>query len=389
MNILINILDVTRNYGGVYQYSYALIQILAKARLSHNFYVLCKNPDEELLQVIERNENFSQAILTKPQYSRVQRWVHKLLNKSKKIFSSIETVELPDEYDILIKKYNIDIIHFPYQRYIDKPGIKSITTLHDVQELYFPQFFTSEERAFRAVHYKAALEKSDVVVVSYKHIKLDLIKFFQIPEEKIHVVLLDMQDLWFQDLKLTDEKYLDSYDIPQDFLLYPAATWEHKNHLGLLKALKLIEHKQINIVFTGHLTEHYRKSILPYIKKTGLIEQVKFVGLVSKECLYELYSHSRGVVIPTLYEAGSFPLMESILMGIPVICSNITSLPETIGHEDFIFDPKNLQDMGEKLQKIWSDEDFRKRNIQNSKIQSHRLQFNNAGQKFHDIYKNI
>ena len=67
--------------------------------------------------------------------------------------------------------------------------------------------------------------------------------------------------------------------------------------------------------------------------------------------------------MPTLYEAGSFPLMESILMGIPVVCSNVTSLPETIGDNQFVFDPNNINDIAEKIIKIWDDENYRADNL--------------------------
>ena len=95
------------------------------------------------------------------------------------------------------------------------------------------------------------------------------------------------------------------------------------------------------------------------IHQYNLQNQFTLVGIVNEAELYNLYKNSQGVVIPTLYEAGSFPLVESILMEIPVICSNITSLPETIGNQEFIFDPNSVENIAKKIELLWINENYR------------------------------
>ena len=95
------------------------------------------------------------------------------------------------------------------------------------------------------------------------------------------------------------------------------------------------------------------------------------------------------VVVPTLYEAGSFPLIESILMGIPVICSNVTSLPGTIGNEKFIFNPYDIEEMALMIERICFDIRYRELNIKNSTIRSKKLKNDNAAIKIENIYKNL
>ena len=198
-----------------------------------------------------------------------------------------------------------------------------------------------------------------------------------------------MQDLWFDKITNHDKTSINSYQLPDKFLLYPASTWAHKNHLGLLEAIKKLNNPDIKLICTGHPTEHYEKNILPYIESEKLFQQVKFLGIVTDEVLFELYHKCRAVVVPTLYEAGSFPLIESILMGIPVICSKVTSLPDTIGNERFTFDPLNVLDISNKIEKIYFDLDYREENIAQLKIQRKKLINTNAAAKFEHIYKTI
>jgi glycosyltransferase involved in cell wall biosynthesis len=389
MNILIDIPNLSKENGGVYQYSVALIKILAKGNLSHQFYILCNKPDQDIKEIVEGNFNFYFTKTQPPIYSRFMRYRFRIFNFLFRILTLKKRVKNKDLYDCIISENSIDIIHSPMQYLIEKPNVKSITTMHDVQELLFPEFFSSAERAYRAVHYKNIIDTADSVIVSYNHIKEDIVKYFDKPMNQVYTVLLDMQDLWFEKITIRNSKVLDKFNLPLDFLLYPASSWQHKNHLQLIEAIKILNKPEIHLICTGNLTEFYSKKIKPYIEEQGLTDKIKFVGIVSNEELFELYHNCKAVVVPTLYEAGSFPLVESILMGIPVICSNVTSLPETIGDNRFVFDPNNTDDIANKIEKIWSDDNYRKENIVLSKIQAEKLYYNNAASKFNAIYEEI
>jgi len=389
MNILINIPDLSKEHGGVYQYSVALLKILAKGNLSHNFFVLCNNPNQDIKEIVVGNSNFNFTRTQLPIYSKFKLLKYRICNKVYRKLGIKKRLKTKDLYDCIISDYDINIIHTPTQSLIKKPNVKSITTLHDVQELHFPEFFTSGQRAYRAVHYKKAIDGADAVIVSYEHVKKDIEKYFNKPKDQIHTILLDMQDLWFEKIKIRNSKLLDKYNLPLNFLLYPASSWEHKNHLNLIKAIKHLNNAEINLICTGHPTENYTSRIEPFIKDQGLIDKVKFLGIVSDEELFELYHSCRAVVVPTLYEAGSFPLMESIIMGIPVICSNVTSLPETIGDNRFVFDPINIDDIADKINKIWSDDFYRDENKFLLKTQAEKIKNNNSASKMNKIYESI
>lgn len=386
-NILINIPDLSKEHGGVYQYSIALLKILAKGNLDYTFFILCNDPEEDITEIIKGNSNFHLTNSQPPSYNSCEMVLLNGLNLISRKLRFKKRFLKKDLYDIIISKYNIQIIHTPTQYIIKKPKVKSITTLHDVQELHFPQFFTSAQRAYRAVNFKNAIDRADAVIVSYDHVKNDIIKFFSKAGDQVHTVLLDMQDLWFSKIKTRKNSLLEEYDLPLNFLLYPASSWEHKNHLNLIKAIKHLNNPEINLICTGHQTDHFTDKILPFIKEQGIVSKIKFLGIVTDEELYELYHTCRAVVVPTLYEAGSFPLMESILMGIPVICSNVTSLPETIGDDQFVFDPRNVNDMANKINKIWADESYRNENRCLLNIQAEKIKMNHAAEKIDLIYK--
>ena len=76
-------------------------------------------------------------------------------------------------------------------------------------------------------------------------------------------------------------------------------------------------------------------------------------------------------------------------MGIPVICSNVTSLPETIGDDRFVFNPFDVDDISNKIKKIWNDEDYKIENRKNLEQQVEMLKNNRAASKILKIYNSL
>ncbi len=203
----------------------------------------------------------------------------------------------------------------------------------------------------------------------------------------IHLLL----DEWFLTDKFTSKEILkEKYKLNDNFLLYPAATWKHKNHINFVRALAKLsdDNLDVQLICTGNKTA-YHQQIDEEIKKLKIDDKVKFLGIVSEEDLIGLYKAASLVVIPTLYEAGSGPLYEAMRYSTPVICSNVTSLPETMGNDNFIFDPDNVDEIAALIKKMLTDDDFRKENLENSKKRMEELKKVDYAKNLIDVYKKV
>ena len=381
MKVLYYVPDITQKNGGVRQYACALLKILAQD--DRNEYVVLHNAgDDSILSIIDSYANLTLIPPSVGREKRIEKALWFVLRSGNELLLKSELTtksKVLSHDEQLCNRYKIDVVYCPYQ-YMPDTTRKTIATLHDVQELHFPEFFTPAERLERAFIYKNIAEKSSLIVVSYEHVKQDLITYFQRTNDDVLVCLLDMQNLWFDKFSSESQISLESYKLPEHFVFYPAVTWPHKNHVGLLKALAYLKEKHnllINVVFTGHQTD-FQHQIEQSIEQLSLKQQVHALGVVSEEVLYALYHAARAVVVPTLYEAGSFPLMESILMGVPVVCSNVTSLPDAMGDKQYVFDSANTADMADKINKICFNESYRRENVENSIRQAHKLRNTNA-----------
>jgi glycosyltransferase involved in cell wall biosynthesis len=275
-------------------------------------------------------------------------------------------------YQKIITSCDIDLLHIPVQYSpIYKTEIPVVITMHDLQEYHFPAYFSLKERLSRKIKNKMAIHDSDHIIVSFNHVKNDIIKFFKIDEEKISVCPPPFAENWFLGKKETEwEETGKKYNLKSKYLLYPAATWQHKNHDRLLEAFKIIRDNGLgyDLVCTGKKTTYFNNVLLTKIEGLNLSDFVYFLGIVPEEDLISLYKNTSLVVIPTLYEAGSGPLYEAMRYQVPVICSSVTSLPDTVENNDFVFDPTNPGAIAEKIKIGLTNEEFRKSNIENSKL---------------------
>lgn len=260
-----------------------------------------------------------------------------------------------------------DVIHFPYQDYILCRDVPTIYNPHDLQHLHYPNFFTPEEVARREIIYPSACRAARVVVTASQFVKQDIIGNYRIEADKIQVIPWSPPPVKTK-LKEFSQKevaiLLEKYNLPSPpFILYPAMTWEHKNHLRLLEAVNLLREKknlEINVVCTGHKNAFYPR-IEQRLNELGLEKQVVFPGIVSVEELSLLYHLAQFVIIPTLFEAASAPLFEAWQHGTAVACSNVTSLPEQSanGTAALLFDPFSVEEISSAIKRLATNETLR------------------------------
>lgn len=243
--------------------------------------------------------------------------------------------------------------------YVGKPFI---ITIHDFQQEYYPQFFTLKERLIRKIVYKSA-QKANLVVCESDHVKSDLKKFLGVKDEKIRV-LPSPPPSYIGKINLEEGNLLlikKKYDLPEKYLFYPAQFWYHKNHLKLLQSLSVIKDRfkqNVNLILVGAKQNNFQNT-MSEIKRLRLTQNVKYLGYVPEEDMPYLYKLSTALVMPTLFESVSIPIWEAFYLGVPVVASNVCALPEQVGDAGLLFDPNNIEDMAEKIHRLWTDDVLR------------------------------
>jgi glycosyltransferase involved in cell wall biosynthesis len=350
---------LTENGGGVAQFVLGLAHGLSQLEGEEEyFFLMYPEMDAWLKPYLSGNCHvlYSQSA---PHRANWTGTVGRALPIARKIWHRLATQQAPiATSDGTIERAGVDLMHFTFQ-YAFLTEVPSIYHPHDLQHVHLPEFFTPRVKASREALYRRFCEQARMVAVASSWGKADLIKQYHLPAAKVQVVPLAPSTGAYpiptaEDLAVTRAKYA----LPQDFVLYPAQTWPHKNHLRLLEALAIVRDRyQVTVPFVscGYQDKYFHPQVERRMRELQLERQVQFLGFVTPLELQALYRLCRCVVIPTKFEAASFPLWETFLAGAPAACSNVTSLPQQAGDAALIFDPDEPDEIAQAIQRLWTD----------------------------------
>lgn len=291
------------------------------------------------------------------------------------------------------EKLGAEVVHFPRQ----DGFITSIPTIfhpHDLQHVHFPEFFSDAERRQRDLWYRTLCDQASVVSVTSEWGKRDLVENLDVDPGKIAVVPL-APALAAYGPALDDQErssLLDGLGVRGDFAFYPAQTWPHKNHARLVGALKLLRERgtDITLVCSGAKNE-YLPALERFVRDQGMDDRVLFVGYVSPKELQALYAGARCMIMPTLFEAaGGFgPIAEAFLAGVPVACSNVTSIPEQVGDAALVFDPLDERAIAATVERLWTDSALRADLVDKGRQNIMRFSWDRTARTFRAHYRRL
>jgi glycosyltransferase involved in cell wall biosynthesis len=235
-------------------------------------------------------------------------------------------------------------------------------TLHDLQERYFPENFTYAQRLWRLVTNTALTRHAARVVCESNYVKHDITRFFGVEPARISVIPAPPLSA-FRDVDVSAASLAmvrTRLSLPEQYLLYPAQFFTHKNHLRLVEAFGQVAQRNahIHLVLTGTRRFEY-DNVMARAAQLGLGQRIRHVGQLDVEDLALVYKLAHIVVIPTLFESISIPIYEAWMMGVPVCASNVVALPEQLGDAGVLFDPLSVEDIAEKISTVLNDAELR------------------------------
>jgi len=266
-----------------------------------------------------------------------------------------------------LRNYKIKILIIPSPSLCGFSNkIPYIVSIPDLMYKYYPSFpeYPLKLRIGRNIVYKNAAKRSLLTIVDSQRGADDLNKFFKIPKEKIRVIPYIPAGYIYKYKNMSleiSENILKRFNLPERYLFYPAQFWYHKNHIRLFKALKLLNEiyqEKIYIVLVGSQKESFT-NIMNFIKENNMSDQIIYLGYVSDKEMVALYKKAIAIIFPSLLGPTNIPPLEAMVLGVPVLCSELFSMPEQIGNAGLLFNPFEVKDMADKIYKIWVDRDLR------------------------------
>ena len=231
-------------------------------------------------------------------------------------------------------------------------------TLHDIIPLRMPQ--TVSDRYLRIFNEEMPkiLDNCDGIITVSEFSKLDIAEEFNFPKEKIFVTHLAAEDIYRPIDRAYCKKFIkDNYKIADNFILYVGGYSPRKNIIGILEAFSLLKDnlkEDLKIVITG------KKGISYEIYKNKAIElgisnSVIFTDFIPLNDLPIFYNACEFLVYPSFYEGFGLPPLEAMACGVPVIASNVTSLPEVCRNSAILIDPNDIDELCYSMERVLTD----------------------------------
>jgi glycosyltransferase involved in cell wall biosynthesis len=263
-------------------------------------------------------------------------------------------------YDFMQSK-SAQLFHgtnFTYNRTIKG---KSVITIHDLAYMKFPESTSDKIYKHHSKWVPYSARKCDHIIADSEQTKFDIVELLGIPEYKISVIPLAADD---QFMPLAEYEYLPitrSYHLPERYILFVGTLEPRKNLLGLLKSYLLLKQNTNlteKLVIVGAKGWKY-SPMFDFIHENGLESDVIFMGYIEDDHLPAIYNGATVFVMPSIYEGFGIPILEAMSCGVPVIGSNVSSIPEVIDSYGILASPTAYEDWASQMYRLLSDESLR------------------------------
>ncbi len=324
-------------------------------------------------------------------YSNRADFIKKIAPKYAVCETKVPLLGFKEQTDLLkeVNELDADLVHFAMTQQPVMYRGKVVTTIHDLtmskSEFRNPltprPVFEVKKIVYNRI-VKMAASKSTVIITPTEYVKSDVIKFTHQPANKF-VVTLESAD------KIKEKADPMKKLVGKKFIMYIGRPWPHKNLNRLIDAFEIlkVKHPELCLVLAGKKNDNYL-NIEKDVKERGL-KDVIFTDFISEGQLRWLYENCAAYIFPSLSEGFGLPGLEAMVHGAPVVSSNAACLPEVYGDAAMYFDPKDIDNMADVINKVLSDENLRTKMIKKGHTQVAKYSWQRMAEQTLAVYDRV
>lgn len=291
------------------------------------------------------------------------------------------------------RRQDIDLIHHGGGTMPLVRTTRSVLTVHDLQYLFFPEYFTKTKLRFLKTMVPRSAEAARVVLVPSEYTRRTVIERLRIDPSLVTVVPHGIAPREQQE---GSSDVRERFGLRGPYFLYPAASYPHKNHLILLEAFDhlLKVHPDASLVFTGakawqewRVAKEMGERIAAEVAKRGLTENVKSLGYVTSSDLDGLYNQATAVTFPSRFEGFGAPVLEAMSRGCAVIASNASALPEVVGEAGRLVSPDNAEEWCLAMCEMIEKDDLKRQLVTAGIARAREFSWDHSARILEDAYR--
>jgi glycosyltransferase involved in cell wall biosynthesis len=320
---------------GIGTYVRNLVRALARQDTDDTYVLLCPHKDREFVESLG------------PRFEA--------LEEPAGNYSVREQISVPVD----LWRARVDLFHAPHYVVSPLTLCPFVVTIHDCIHLRFPQYLPNRAAYYyaRVVMSSSARRARRVLTVS-RASKQDILHFLKIPADKIEVIYNALDEgLAAAPSAGEVARVQQRFQLTSPFVLYAGNIKPHKNVDRLIHAFSLLRQRgagDTKLLVIGDEVSKYQ-NLRRLVHRYQLHQHVRFLGFVPDETLAVLYRLASVFVFPSLYEGFGLPPLEAMAAGVPVITSNVSSLPEVVGDAALLINPLDAGAIAEAMARVLED----------------------------------
>lgn len=229
----------------------------------------------------------------------------------------------------------INLFHFTKSQASFIPFSKSVLTIHDITILLYPELHPKLSAYYWKTIQPIMARNMDAIVAVSQDGARGISKAFNISLDKISVIYNFSQFVETSEKEYSDQLILEKFELPKRYLLSVGQIAKKKNLDTLIKSMAIIKNQNNfcpQLVIVGPRYDISDASyIFKLIEDLDLNDYIKYLGELEKEELKIVFKNSTIFLMPSLHEGFGIPCLEAMQLGVPVIASNASALPEVVG----------------------------------------------------------
>lgn len=275
---------------------------------------------------------------------------------------------------------------------------KKIVTIFDISYIAHPDWFPKRQLLTLTPLTGPTLRKADVILTGSESTKNEILKYYNdINPNKILVTHLGV-DKKFEDINGTNNTYYIEnirikYDLKGKVVLFVGLVMNRRNVPVIMEAISNLKKKngeEITFVILGHNHTYPYIDIEETAKKFDIKDNVKWIKYTSDEEVFSLYKAADVFMCASLYEGFNITPLEALYLETPIICSNLSSLPEVVGDAAYMIeDPTDSIEMTRALNDVLGSEDLRNDLRKKGLVQAKKFSWERCASETMQIFENL
>lgn len=394
MRVGINCLRIYPGYqGGINSFTFGLIDGFSRVGAQHEFTIFVTPWNAELFEAHAASSNFTIVEIDEAEQGLLRGMHKRLPLRVKRRLPLAAPGAYSSRYAALMER-KADVFYVPYvppPRLFPFPDAPTVYSIHDIQHVHYPEFFTAEELVEREASFTKCVAHATAVQASSRYMSEDFCAYFSKLNESNVEVIPEGVDIELFSQRRPEVEVAARYRLPASFAFTPAQLWPHKNHLTTLRALARLRERGlvVPLVLTG--TEYSAApDIFDFIADHGLGDQVFYLGVLPFDDIVALHQTARLLVTASLFESSSLPILEAAAAGTPIAAARIPAHEEMAEHLEMrLFEPTDDAELADALEEAWTDEQTNSAQVAANRVGVQRYSWDNAARMYLELFERL